>query len=465
MDRKRGSAGEVATTSGAELPSGEGPELRKPHEMIVLVPRSGRVTLTGRRTYNAMLRLSQEEMQSLSEMPKADYLFWAPLQQILRATGSSGDERTAAKRYLREMKSLEVDWDSTAPGNGPKWKAFNMLAEVQIELRNGENWVGWSFPPTIMAALREPSRWARIDLEVLANLSTYTAVALYEICARYRDNPSGVTSKKQPSWWVDALSQTPPGTEPREWRKLKSEKVKSAIEEINSSTDLAIELIEHKAGRSVSEVQFKVQRRRLARQGARLDDQADAGLVARAESLGIRESKLDGLLKEFGDASVRAQLSVLEERARNSALRGVDNAYSYLRSLLRNEDTTGGGAGQGMVPAETSTPPVRATTSNTGPGVQSAGSSGQDEAALWVKQRDAELRREIQALEPHVRQALVASALERMEKAGMMSVIVRRRVEQGDILFGTLGGWVVRLYGESAYGPNWNTPPAAEGGA
>jgi hypothetical protein len=458
MDRKLALAGESASTI-VELSSGDGAELRKPHEMIVLVPRSGRVTLTGRRTYNAMLRISQQDMQALPEMPKADFLFWAPLQQILRATGSSGDERTAAKRYLREMKSLEVDWESTAPGNGPKWSAFNMLAEVQIELRNGENWVGWSFPPTIMAALRDPSRWARIDLEVLANLSTYTAVALYEICARYRDNPGGVTSKKPPGWWVDALSQTPPGTEPREWRKLKSEKVKAAVDEINSATDLAIELIEHKAGRTVSEVQFKVQRRRLERPALRHDDRADADLVLRAESLGIRESKLDGLLKEFGDASVRVQLEALEERKRNAALRGVDNAYSYLRSLLRNEGLGPSVGGQGGFENAPLSQPRNAAAAFGAGAALPAAPSGQEAAVLWAKDRDAQMRREIQALEPQVRQAIVDRALERMQEAGMLSAVVSRRAEQGDILFGSLGGWVVRLYGESVYGSSWNTPP------
>lgn len=70
------------------------------------------------------------------------------------------------------------------------------------------------------------------------------------------------------------------------------------------------------------------------------------------------------------------------------------------------------------------------------------------------------MRREIQALEPQVRQVIVDRALERMQEAGMLSAVVSRRAEQGDILFGSLGGWVVRLYGESVYGPNWNTPPS-----
>ena len=122
----------------------DGPELRKPHEMIVMIPRSRRVTLTGRRLYNAMLQVAQSRLVAMDSMPKADYMFEAPLPALLRTTGSSGEDRTAAKRYLREMRGLEVDWESTAPGDSVKWRGFSMLSEVAIEVRNGENWVAWS---------------------------------------------------------------------------------------------------------------------------------------------------------------------------------------------------------------------------------------------------------------------------------------------------------------------------------
>ena len=110
----------------------EGPELRKPHEMIVMIPRSKRVTLTGRRLYNAMLQVAQARLAAMDAMPQADFMFEAPLPALLRTTGSSGEDRTAAKRYLREMRGLEVDWESTASGDGVKWRGFSMLSEVCI---------------------------------------------------------------------------------------------------------------------------------------------------------------------------------------------------------------------------------------------------------------------------------------------------------------------------------------------
>lgn len=425
-------------------------ELRKPHEMIVLVPRSNRVTLTGRRLYNAMMHVAQARLSKLEAMPPADFMFEAPLNALLRTTGSNGEDRTAAKRYLREMRGLEVDWESTAPGDGAKWRGFSMLSEVAIEVRGGENWVAWSYPPTIMAAVKEPGRWARIDLEMLARLGTYAAVALYEICARYRDNPSGVTSRKPVQWWINALSQAPAGAERREWRKFKNERVKDAVEQISGETDLEVELIEHKQGRAVVEAQFAVRRKRLASKQRQLPGElVDANLVLRAESLGIREVKLDGLIKEFGDARVRSQVDVLERRAANNNLKGIENAYSYLRSLLRNDggEPDASVKAQDSVPAPAESPSFAAATAGD---FQAAGAQEKNE-------RIGAIKRELAELDAEPRGVWIRSALEDLRARGLLSAVIQRRAAQGDWAFGLLGITVVKMYAIQKYGVEWDT--------
>jgi hypothetical protein len=471
--------------------------------MIVLVPRAKRVTLTGRRIYNALLQVAQSRLAVMTTMPPADYMFEAPLPAILRTTGSSGEDRTAAKRYLREMRGLEVDWESTAPGDGVKWRGFSMLSEVAIEIRHGENWVSWSYPPTLMAALKEPTRWARIDLDILAKLGTYAALALYEICARYRDNPSGVTSRKPVQWWADALSAAPAGAERREWRKFKNERVKEAIEEINRETDLDIELIEHREGRAVVEAQFAVRKKRApARLPSREAAPVDANLVLRAESLGVRESKLEGLINEFGEAAVRDKVEVLERRASNSRLRGVENAYSYLRSLLRNDEAAtatpeadalppaaerlpvGEGGGRGtLADAAMGAGPrsvadaLSGLVGGTGDGAGRAAAarpaaamplpaaepvspalSAHEQQGQWLAGRIAEIKAEIAALDPLHRQPWVDQALAELAEKGLLSAVVSRRAAQGDVLHGMLGSVVVKCYATARYGAGWDRP-------
>jgi hypothetical protein len=419
-------------------------ELRKPHEMIVMIPKSGRVTLTGRRLYNAMLHVAQSRLAALSQMPSADYLFEAPLNALLRTTGSSGEDRTAAKRYLSEMQRLTVDWESTAPGDGLKWHALNMLAECKIEVRAGENWAIWAFPPTILQALRDPARWARIRLDVLSRIGTYAGLALYEICSRYRDNPSGVTSRKPVAWWQDAMTAGPAGSERREWRKFKSERLKAAIEEINAETDLEVELIEHKQGRAVVEAQFAVRRKRVPVLRSETSEVVDANLVLRAESLGIRETKLEGLIKEFGEARVRSQVDVLEQRAANSQLRSVENAYSYLRSLLRNGDDEQKPAAE-PAPAAAPAPAPPPSAEPT-----------------WLQRRIAQLKADLARLTPEQRKVHVDLALQELAGRRLLNAAISRRAAQGDVLHGLLGVTVVKVYATAVYGPAWDQEPAAD---
>ena len=459
-------------TAASVLPTkADRAELRKPHEMIVLIPRAKRVTLTGRRIYNALLQVAQSRLRALPDMPPADFMFEAPLPALLRTTGSSGEDRTAAKRYLREMRGMEVDWESTTAGDGIKWQGFSMLSEVAIELRNGENWVRWSYPPTLMSALKHPQLWARIDLDVMARLGTYAALALYEICARYRGNPSGMTSRKPVQWWADALSGTPPGSERREWRKFKNERVKEAVAAINEETDLEIALIEHRQGRAVEEVQFSVREKRtLARSRLAGQVPVDANLVLRAESLGVRELKLEALLKEFGDAAVRGKVDALERRMTNRQLPAVDNAFSYLRSLLRNDP----GDQAPLAPQTAAGTPASAPQAQqpdpARPGDRSPAPGLPGEAApptpdeQWLAARIAAVKAEVMALDSLQRQQWVDAALADLAANRLLSAVISRRAAQGDVLHGVLGSVIVRLYATARYGDDWNrrTDPAPQ---
>jgi hypothetical protein len=426
--------------------------LRKPHEMIVMVPRSATVTLTARRIYTVLLQVSQTRLDRIKVMPPADFMFEAPLLAVLKGTGSKGGDRTAAKKYLAEMRSIEVDWESTAPGDGIKWRGFSMLSEVALEVRRGENWVSWMFPPSIMAALMDPQRWARIDLDVLASLDTYASIALYEICVRYRDNPGGLTSRKPPKWWTDALSNMP-GGDRREWRKFKNERIKPAVAEINGKTDLAIELVEHKQGRALIEVQFSV--RRKVRQAAAkpVHEPVDAGLVLRAQTLGISESKVDALIREFDLAQVDLKLGELERRMVNTTLKAVENAYSYLRALLlkSSEDALG-------QEAVVQLPRVAKSVQI----VDRRELQPLTADSVWQGERMRMLMQELEVLPDRERRHWLNLAVQDLSERGVLTSAVSRRAALGEITRGVLGSKAIQIYAETTYGPGWNTKPPSE---
>ncbi len=421
--------------------------LKQHHEMIVMKPVGlHKVTLIGRRLYAALLATSQQELNGV--VPLATHTFEAPLKTLLKLSGGDGDERTVARRYFQEMRDLSVSWESTAPGDGVKWIGLNMLSQAKILVRGGQTWVSWAFPPEIMGMIVNPDRYAVWNLRVSSQLGTYSALALYEICARYRDNPSGVTSRKSPDWWIDALSSTAASAEKkrREWRKFKVEKINDAIAEINTETDLHIELIEHKAGRSVSEVQFNVRKRANPAALSKLVS-INLDLISRAGRLGISESRAETLIRNYGDTVFSAKLEELRKRIFDKSKAPIENQFAYLKVILKNSEL-----GSNLDGSAQAIEPITARfLENLKEPVKAAVNPPEEGRVVRL------ITKEVNELPAQVLRKWIDQACEELKAAGMYSAIVQKRSQENKIGTGILGGKVVSLYAQATYGPNWRT--------
>ncbi|WP_157268231.1 replication initiation protein, partial [Azohydromonas aeria] len=326
--------------------------LNKPVAALAIVPLNKSLTVTARKAYNVMLHIAQRQCgQGLHEGG-----FSAPLNAILRGFGVGSNIASDAKRYIEQMMSTKIEWRPLS--RGEQWslpaagagdgaaapapsgevqdelRMFNMLSEVRLYKKNGENWVTWFYPPTIQQQMLGPNRWARLELETIARLGTYTAVALYEICARYRDNPGGVTSRQHWSWWVAVLKGSELARQ-REWRKFKNEFVAPAIRDINEASDLEIELLEYKEGRAIAEVQFAVRRKPGAEAPrAEAPQPADMTQVARALALGLREADADAFIDRYGEAAVARALDAMQRQLAAAHGKPILNRAAYLKTIL-----------------------------------------------------------------------------------------------------------------------------------
>ena len=336
--------------------------LNKPVVALAIVPLNRSLTVTARKAYNVMLHIAQREGDT------GDAGFSAPLNAILRGFGSGNNIATDAKRYIDQMMSTKIEWRplsegeqwllpldepaaasaTAAPGSAPgpaaprldgpteELRSFHMLSEVRLYKRAGENWVTWFYPPTIKEQMLGPHRWARLELEVIARLSTYTAVALYEICARYRDNPGGVTSRHPWDWWVQVLRGSE-GSKQREWRKFKNEFVNPAIREINAVSDIEVELAEYKQGRAIADVQFAV-RKKPAQAMPNKPEPPDVTGLLRAARLGVRETDAEALVERFGEGPMAAALDAMERFIEANAGKPIVNKAAYLKAILVSQD-------------------------------------------------------------------------------------------------------------------------------
>jgi hypothetical protein len=275
----------------------------------------------------------------------------APMSEIVKGYEATTRDSARVAGYLEQMCTTGVKWfplsasdetQASLAGLEPasqnptdNGRIFTLLAEARFSRRSGELWVTWFYPPSIRDMVVTPSRWAQLDIKEAAALSTYASVSLYEICARYKDAPGGLTNRAAPEFWTQALRHDP-DTKPREWRKFKNETLKPAIAEICQRTSIDVDLVEFKQGRAVTQVQFKVKRKPVAQNVTAVD----VGLVEQAEELGIKERDLDQLTDTYGEDAIRKSLDVMRGRMRAQPTNPINNPLNYFRKLLRS----GGGS-------------------------------------------------------------------------------------------------------------------------
>ena len=426
--------------------------LKKAVTTLAIAPQTESLTRTGRMAYNLMIYKSQRMVAD------EEGGYSAPLSEIIKGYGATTRDSSRVRGYIEQMCTTLVRWfplsrtdeEAQAQLAGMEMppsldvvtdgRVFSLLSEARFTRRSGEQWVTWFFPPTIREMVIHPARWAQLDLEEMAKLSHYASVALYEICARYKDVPGGLTNRAEPAFWVIAL-RPDPETKPREWRKFKNETLKPAIAEINQQTSLDIELIEEKKGRAVVNVQFQVRRKEIAR----VISSIDTSLVEQAASLNIKERDLDQLVEEYGEGQIRKALDAMQGRLRAQPTVPIKHPFAYIRKSLRN----------GILDSLFEQPPPEAPTMPAVP----EGQSDRAREEVWLAQRKRDINDALDELPPEEIERYASAALSALAAKGFLSPAMQKRFDQKQYRAPMVWEYIRTAYAEEHFGPNWRVPP------
>lgn len=428
------------------------PVFNKPNDAIVMMPRTGKLTPTGRKMYNVILQRTQVEVMVFRDEGRvisAEHLFSAPLHEIVKdtiASDSKSEPMAVAKKYFLEMRSVDVDWEAPDAGSGVVWRSMGLLSEAAIEIREGVMWGLWALPPTLLTAVSDPERFTPLDLEQISELSNnYATIALYEICARYRNNPTGLTSRNGTDWWTDALSNVSAPIDAttgkrtrREWRKFKSEFVNRAVTDINSQTDLNVELLEFKTGRTITEAQFKVKKKALPSTLPKVAQE----LAELATEAGVSVAAIATLMKNgASEGALKLALMQLLSRLKETSLEPIENRPAYLRKLL---DELQGKTKPNMGPA---------------PGEQQkvAGAPPLPMVRTPQEDRRADMKEEFLALSRDEQKPFAEMAYGVLKDRRLATPVVARKMEQGEWTAGLIFFTAVECFAKAKYGDAWLT--------
>lgn len=305
--------------------------LLKAVNTLAIVPKSARITTLGRKSYNVLLYQAQE--QGLE-----NEVFKAPLDAIIKGLDFDSNDHALIKKHLRAMVSTTVEWQSPTKGEGTVWNVSGLLAHAKLSKEGSQVWVEWSYAVNLKQELLEPTVFARLRLEIISQLRSHAGVALYEICTRYKE--IGRTARQVWRWWYPVLSGNPPSERSAkiEYRIFKRDTLKPAIAEVNAITDIEVELVEHKKGRFMDEIQFRISPKKQASLAlARPPQPVDMTLIARAQQLGVSDEVAEDLANAHGDEAFRAGLDSLERRLASSFPEPLRDPARYLRALMPSE--------------------------------------------------------------------------------------------------------------------------------
>lgn len=307
--------------------------LKKTVDALAFIPTKDRLPLISRKVYNVMMYHAQQQGLEVD-------IYRARLRDIINIIEFNSHNTEVLKEHLRQMVTTKVEWQSPSTGEGARWGVSAMISHAEIINQSNEAIIEWSYSPTVKQAILDPERYAKISLQHQAGFKTMAGLALYEICARYVDNPGGVTARQAWTWWRPVLTGSPEGQgwgAYEEWKYFKRDVIKIAVAEVNRQTDLLVEPIEHKRGRSVSDLQFKVSRKNQYKPLATVPSPVNLQDIGRAIKSGVTQEKAEKLLERHGDKAFSEAIDALETRTSRTDLGRVRSADKFVSAILENK--------------------------------------------------------------------------------------------------------------------------------
>ena len=414
---------------------------------LMPVPGGRRITAFGRRVFNVLLHRAQEAGE-LDE-------YQARLHEIVGDAGYNSNDTAPIRKVLRELMSTTVEWQSPTNGEIETWDACNLLsgAGTTKDKRSGAVTIRWRYDTKVRAQLLSPDRYARLSLEAITQLVSHPAMALYEICARYVDNPGHLTARQHWRWWRPVLIGVVGDDSKAEYRFFKRDVLHKAIAEINARTNLQVRgPIEHKEkdNRTIAEIQFEV----FAKSDLASRKQAiplshvvvdDLPLIGRALNAGIPQAEAEALIRKHGPGQLAAALDALDKRLKmpSDKVGAVHKPGSWLRAHMARV------AQLAPAPAASSDPAVSPES------LQKHRAAWTDE---WLRRRKDSVRQGFLALEEAQQHGLI-DAFRQELKASAQTQLLKRLDSSGWQHRMVLVAFT-KFYALRVIGDGWDKPSA-----
>ena len=264
--------------------------------------------------------------------------FWVPLATVMGKCEYTSNDSKYFKTNLEELMDVRVISEG-ADG----WATEVLLAGVAILNSRGPNprgggagtmWLGFTFPPQVYQTIMNPTRYTNFNLFYQTQLSSNVSLALYEICRRYATNPSHVTDICDWETWYEVLVGDSKSGKQMEFKAFNRTCLKPAVAEVNARTDILVEPIYEKNGRTIKRIQFIV-RFKEQKPFVLPTSPVDEEMVNKLVSIRISRATGEELSASYSSEKLTAALLAVTDRLKTNKT-PVANIETYFRAVLKN---------------------------------------------------------------------------------------------------------------------------------
>lgn len=317
-------------------------EFRKANSAVGVRVKSGpTLSMMGRRIFNVLLYHAQKQGSTGNNAPAPwdacpnpeDY-FWIPSSDLAHDSSWGSKDHKLLIAGLQQLQTTLVESDDPTG----RFTSVQLIGTVHVLKGSGRRptMVGWEFPRSTRDILSNPDFYTKLSIYHLTSLKTVAGTALYEIAKRYLTNVGGKTARQHWHWWHDTLTGKPIGSiKFPEFRYFKRDTLNPAIEEVNR-TDIRVELVETKKGRSVTDLQFVVSFAPQSTLELPPSPVVDSDLLDRLKALGFTERQSIDLLSQHEDEYLRSTLVLVESRISDLGKPPLAAPAAFMRAALKD---------------------------------------------------------------------------------------------------------------------------------
>jgi len=294
-------------------------EIKKHSSMVQM---TNVTTMQERKVMNALIWIAKDILKRETNSTQ----FLCELWILKRLCGLNDTNNKELKDALRNLANTEVEYNIFNKDR-KEWGVFHVLAEAKISEggRGKPTFVHFEFPSTVLAVVKNPNMYVRLDLLIIRDLKSKHSIALYEFLKDYQKLGQFLCGIEEFRYLM--------GIQPGQYEiitMLKKRVLNVAVKEINEKTDLKVDCNFEKEGRKTIAINFIMKKQKTP---WALEEKSTA-ILNKLLWFWIKKVKAEELIKNHDEQYLRANIGIVEEQAKKWK---ISNLPAYLLKAFQDD--------------------------------------------------------------------------------------------------------------------------------